>query len=100
MLTNCVSKLPRKTQTAMQDSSTENYSRKILVYNDVSISKKYIYIYRATHRITDCTQPPQQRRTHRSKIRSHIINVQSQSMMVLIGKSKSVYINLIIVKAK
>jgi len=31
MLTNCVNKLPCKTQTAMQDSSTENYSRKILV---------------------------------------------------------------------
>jgi len=26
-----VNKLPRKTQTAMQDLTTENYSRKILV---------------------------------------------------------------------
>jgi len=31
MLTNCVNELPRKTQTAMQDLTTENYSRKILV---------------------------------------------------------------------
>jgi len=28
MLKNCMNKLPRKTQTAMQDASTENYSQK------------------------------------------------------------------------
>jgi len=53
-------------------------------------------IYRATHRITDCTQLLLQR-TLRSKILWYIINVQSQSLMVLVGKSKSVYTSLIIV---
>ena len=33
----------------------------------------------------------------RSKILSHIINVQSQSLMMSVGKSKSVYISLIII---
>jgi len=35
MLKNCVKNLPRKTQTAMQGSATENCSRKNT--NDVSI---------------------------------------------------------------
>jgi len=37
MITNCVNKLPHKTQNAMQDSSTENYSGKKYLSNDVSI---------------------------------------------------------------
>jgi len=38
MLKNCVNKLPRKTQTAMQDSATENCSEKKYSSNfDVSI---------------------------------------------------------------
>jgi len=37
MLTNCVNKLPRNSQTATQDSSTENYSSKKYSSNNVSI---------------------------------------------------------------
>ena len=38
MLKNCVNKLPRKTQTAIQDSAAENCRRKIAyLSNDVSI---------------------------------------------------------------
>ena len=50
----------------------------------------------ATHRITDCTQLPQQRKKLCSKILLHIINVQLQSSMVLVGKSKLNYTSLII----
>jgi len=49
MLKNCVNKLSCKTQTAMQDSATENCSR---------TNTRLMML--ATHRITDCTQLPQQ----------------------------------------
>jgi len=37
MLNKCVNKVPRKTQTATQDSAAENCSRKKYSSNDVSI---------------------------------------------------------------
>jgi len=46
MLKNCMNKLSHKTQIAMQDSSTENYSQKILVY---SLIRSEDLIYRAAH---------------------------------------------------
>jgi len=91
MLKNCVNKLPRKTQAAMQDSDTENCSQRYSS-NYVSITfadekqpqNNWLYAAAATKRLY-------------SKILSHIINVQSQSLMMLVAKSISVYTSLIIV---
>jgi len=81
MLKNCVNKPSRKTQTAMQDSSTENYSGK----------NTRLMMWPLFNSITDRMWLPQQRKkaSQQNPFAHH--QVQSQSLMVLVGKSKSVY---------
>jgi len=98
ILKNCVDKLPRKTQTAIQDSPAENFSRKNYLTNDMSTVKfadekilpsnshnNWLYAAAATNKKGLC-----------NKILSHIINVQWK-FLTTVGKTKSVYTSLIII---
>ena len=96
---NCVNKLPRNTQTAMQEPL------KIVVKNTRlmmwalwnSLTRRYF----PSNLQNNCLHAAAAAETRLcSKILSHIINVQSQSLMMLVGKTKSVYTSLIIIYAK
>jgi len=97
---NCYAEELRE-QTATQDSncqdSADEKSKKYLS-SDVSIMQfADEKIYPATDTITDCTQVLQQTKRLRSTILSHIINVPSKSLIMSVGKTKSVYTSLIII---
>ena len=65
MLKNCMNKLPCK--IPLQKIAVKN--TRLMMW----VLRTRIYIYEATHRITDCTQLPQQRKSIHSRILSHII---------------------------
>jgi len=60
MLKNCVNKLPRKTQTAIQDSVAENCSRKNTRLTMRALCNLLTRRYLHSNPHTDCRQLPQQ----------------------------------------
>jgi len=100
MLTNCVNKLPRKTQTTMQDSSTENYSRKntplMMWALFILLKRRYLPSNPQNNRLY-AAAATKKNASQQNPFAHHHRSVAADGVTVLVSKSKSVYTTLIIV---